>query len=161
MWSAEFCWLNSRTIKDAHPLPHQDDALAALGGNAIFSTLDLTSGYYNVEIHQEDKRFTAFTSVWFVWIQQTATGSVHQSGHVHEDDDVHLWEPNVFESLMLSGWHSCFCSQWTIGTVEAWDGVWEVKGAQPQVAPKKCHFIQSSVKFLGHIVSKDGISTEG
>ena len=32
------------------------------GGNTIFSTMDLTSGYYNVEVHEEDKRFTAFTS---------------------------------------------------------------------------------------------------
>lgn len=58
----DFRWLNARTIKDAHPLPHQADALAALGGNVFFSTMDLTSGFYNVEVHEEDKKFTAFTS---------------------------------------------------------------------------------------------------
>lgn len=58
----DFRLLNARTIKDAHPLPHQADALAALGGNAFFSTMDLTSGYYNVEVHEDDRRFTAFTS---------------------------------------------------------------------------------------------------
>ena len=58
----DFSWLNARTIKDAHPLPHQADALAALGGNAYFSTMDLTSGYYNMEVHEEDRKFTAFTS---------------------------------------------------------------------------------------------------
>ncbi|KAJ8396773.1 hypothetical protein AAFF_G00013720 [Aldrovandia affinis] len=60
--STDFRWLNMRTVKDAHPLPHQVDALAALGGNAFFSTMDLTSGYYNVEVHEQDKKFTAFTS---------------------------------------------------------------------------------------------------
>lgn len=39
----DFRWLNARTIKDAHPLPHQADCLAALGGNCFFSTMDLTS----------------------------------------------------------------------------------------------------------------------
>ncbi len=58
----DFRWLNAHTVKDAHPLPHQADALAALGGNAFFSTMDLTSGYYNVEVHEDDKRFTAFTT---------------------------------------------------------------------------------------------------
>lgn len=58
----DFRWLNARTVKDAHPLPHQADALAALGGNVLFSTMDLTSGYYNVEVHEEDRKFTAFTS---------------------------------------------------------------------------------------------------
>ena len=46
----DFRWLNDRTIRDAHPLPHQADSM------------DLTSGYYNVEVHEEDKKFTAFTS---------------------------------------------------------------------------------------------------
>ena len=29
----DFRWLNARTLKDAHPLPHQSDCFAALGGN--------------------------------------------------------------------------------------------------------------------------------
>lgn len=58
----DFRWLNARTVKDAHPLPHQTDALAALGGNVFFSTMDLTSGFYNVRLHEDDKRFTAFSS---------------------------------------------------------------------------------------------------
>lgn len=58
----DFRWLNAQTVKDAHPLPHQADVLAAMGGNALFSTLDLTSGYYNVPLHQDDKKYTAFSS---------------------------------------------------------------------------------------------------
>lgn len=51
----DFRWLNARTVKDAHPLPHQTDTLAALGGNVFFSTMDLTSGFYNVRLHENDK----------------------------------------------------------------------------------------------------------
>ena len=29
-----------------------------------------------------------------------------------------------------------------------------------QLAPKKCHFLRRSVKFLGHIVTADGISSD-
>ncbi|KAL1248013.1 hypothetical protein QQF64_023389 [Cirrhinus molitorella] len=58
----DYRWLNARTTKDAHPLPHQADCLAALGGNAIFSAMDLTSGFYNIEMAEEDKKFTAFTT---------------------------------------------------------------------------------------------------
>ena len=58
----DFRWLNRRTIRDAHPLPHQSDCLAALGGNAVFSTMDLTSGFYNLSLHEEDKKYTAFTT---------------------------------------------------------------------------------------------------
>lgn len=31
----DFRWLNARTVKDAHPLSHQADVLAALGGGHI------------------------------------------------------------------------------------------------------------------------------
>ena len=51
----DFRWLNARTLKDAHPLPHQSDCLAALGGNTYFSTMDLTSGFYNIPMAEEDK----------------------------------------------------------------------------------------------------------
>ncbi|KAI3354733.1 hypothetical protein L3Q82_004566 [Scortum barcoo] len=56
----DFRWLNARTLKDAHPLPHQSDCLAALGGNTYFSTMDLTSGFYNIPMAEEDKKYTAF-----------------------------------------------------------------------------------------------------
>lgn len=56
----DFRWLNARTLKDAHPLPHQSDCLAALGGNNYFSTLDLTSGFYNLPMHEQDKKYSAF-----------------------------------------------------------------------------------------------------
>lgn len=56
-----FRCLNAKTVKDAHPLPHQADALAALGGTVFFSTMDLTSGFYNVPLHEEHKKYTAFS----------------------------------------------------------------------------------------------------
>lgn len=46
VWKKDgFWWLNARTLKDAHPLPHHSDCLAALGVNTYFSTMDLTSGF--------------------------------------------------------------------------------------------------------------------
>lgn len=53
----DFCWLNAQTVKDVHPLPHQEDCLAALGGNSFFSTMDLTSGFYIVPLHEDDKKY--------------------------------------------------------------------------------------------------------
>jgi hypothetical protein len=49
-------------VKEAHPLPHQADTLAALGGNVFFSTMDLTSVFYNVPLHEAHKKYTAFSS---------------------------------------------------------------------------------------------------
>ncbi|KRY06167.1 Transposon Ty3-I Gag-Pol polyprotein, partial [Trichinella patagoniensis] len=47
--------LNSVTQKDAHPLPRIDDTLDALSGAQWFSTLDLASGYWQVEMETRDR----------------------------------------------------------------------------------------------------------
>ena len=54
--------LNTVTLKDAYPLPHIADTLEALSGEKYFSTMDLSSGYWQVGVHQDDQHKTAFTS---------------------------------------------------------------------------------------------------
>ena len=53
--------LNSRTIKDAYSLPRIEESLDCLNGACIFSSLDLKSGYWQVELDDESIPLTAFT----------------------------------------------------------------------------------------------------
>ena len=53
--------LNARTIKDAYSLPHIEDALDSLNGACIFTSLDLKSGYWQVELDESSIPLTAFT----------------------------------------------------------------------------------------------------
>ena len=63
--SLRFCidWrqLNARTRKDAYNLPRFDDIVDSLSGAKYFSKLDLRSGYWNVDVEEEDKHKTAFS----------------------------------------------------------------------------------------------------
>lgn len=52
--------LNDVTRKDAYPLPRIDDALDSLTHAQWFSTLDLASGYWQVEVDPIDRPKTAF-----------------------------------------------------------------------------------------------------
>ena len=45
--------LNKVTRKDSYPLPRIDDALDYIGGSSWFSSLDLRSGYWQVELAPE------------------------------------------------------------------------------------------------------------
>ena len=54
--------LNSVTRKDVYPLPRIDDILDAVGGTQYFSTLDLASGYWQVELDEEAREKSAFTT---------------------------------------------------------------------------------------------------
>ena len=62
--STRFCIdyrkVNSVTHKDAYPLPRVDDTLDTLVGSIWFSTIDLKSGYWQVEVAPEHREKTAF-----------------------------------------------------------------------------------------------------
>ncbi len=47
-------------MKDSYPLPRIDDALDSLSGMKLFSSLDLRSRYWQVEVHPRDCEKTAF-----------------------------------------------------------------------------------------------------
>src|SRR5688500_988921 len=52
--------LNRITKKDSHPLPRIDDILDQIQGSGWFSTIDLASEYWQVEIEEADKEKTVF-----------------------------------------------------------------------------------------------------
>ena len=63
--SLRFCidlrHLNSHTIKDAYSLPRIEESLDCLNGACIFTSLDLKSGYWQVEMAENSIPYTAFT----------------------------------------------------------------------------------------------------
>jgi len=54
--------LNAVTKKDVYPLPRIDDLLQRLSGAAVFSSLDLKDGFWQVPVHHEDREKTAFVT---------------------------------------------------------------------------------------------------
>lgn len=157
----DFRWLNARTLKDAHPLPHQSDCLAALGGNGYFSTMDLTSGFYNLPMHEEDKRFTAFTTplglheynrmpqglcnspASFMRMMLSIFGDLNFSSLLCYLDDLLVFAPSEQEALSRL------------------EVVFQrLRGHNLKLSPKKCHLLQKSVKFLGHIIGSEGVAVD-
>ncbi|GFU64962.1 hypothetical protein TNCV_4460251 [Trichonephila clavipes] len=52
--------LMKRHEKDVYPLPRIDDTLDCLKGAKFFSSMDLRSGYWQIEIDEADREKTAF-----------------------------------------------------------------------------------------------------
>ncbi len=157
----DFRWLNARTIKDAHPLPHQSDCLAALGGNTLFSTMDLTSGFYNIPMAEVDKKYTAFTTpvglheynrmpqglcnspASFMRMMVSIFGDLNFSSLLCYLDDLLVFAPSEQEALERLEIVFSRLRQYNL-----------------KLSPKKCHLLRTSVKFLGHIIDRDGVSVD-
>ncbi len=52
--------LSSVIRRDSHPIPHVQNTLDCLHGTSDFSSIDLRSGYWQVEVDDESKAKTAF-----------------------------------------------------------------------------------------------------
>ncbi|GJW88129.1 putative reverse transcriptase domain-containing protein [Tanacetum coccineum] len=52
--------LNKLTIKNRYPLPRIDDLFDQLQGSRYFSKIDLSSGYHQLRVHEDDILKTAF-----------------------------------------------------------------------------------------------------
>ena len=66
-FGVDYTKLNAITVKDSYPLPQVDTSLQSFCGSMWFSTLDLKSGYWQVEMDDKDKEKTAFTTGQGLW----------------------------------------------------------------------------------------------
>lgn len=157
----DFRWLNAKTVKDAHPLPHQADALAALGGNAFFSTMDLTSGFYNVPLYEEHKKYTAFSSPFGLHEYNRLPQGLSNSPATFMRMMLSIFGDENFTSLL------CYLDDLMVFApservaLERLEMVFtRLARHNLKLAPKKCQFLRKSVRFLGHVVSGSGIQTD-
>ena len=164
--SLRFCidWreLNSKTRKDAYMLPRFDDITDSLVGATYFSKLDLRAGYWNIPIREEDKEKTAFSvgNLGFFNMNVLGMGLCNGSASMQRlmekcMGDLHLKECLIFldDILIFSNTFETH-----IDRLEAVFGRLEQYGLK--LKPSKCELFKSSISFLGHVVSEDGISTD-
>ena len=57
----DFRKLNAKSKKDSDLIPHIQETLNSLVGARVFSTLDQKSGFWQIMINEESKKYTAFT----------------------------------------------------------------------------------------------------
>ena len=52
--------INRFTLPDAYPLPRIEDIVHSIAAHSVFSVIDLSKAYYQIEICPEDRLYTAF-----------------------------------------------------------------------------------------------------
>ena len=154
--------LNASTVKDAYPLPHIDEALEAISRSKYFSTIDLAQGYYQVATDPDDIPKTAFrvgTGGLYEYLRMPF-GLCNSPGTFQRLMEACLGEVNFDLLLIYLNDILVFAPTFEdhIKRLEFVFG--RLKEHVLKMKPSKCFFFQSEAKFLGHVVSEHGISTE-
>ncbi|XP_055362214.1 retrovirus-related Pol polyprotein from transposon 412 [Betta splendens] len=153
--------LNLQTIKDAYALPLLEESFSVLAGSKWFSVMDLKAGYYQIEMNNEDKPKTAFCCPFgfyeFNRMPQGITNAPSTFQRLMEKcmNDINLKEVLVFLDDIIV--FSETLEEHEIRLVHVLDRLREYG---LKLSPKKCKFFQSSVHYLGHVVSSNGVKTD-
>jgi hypothetical protein len=153
--------LNEVTIKNNYHLPMIDDLFDQLKGFCVFSKIDLRSRYHQLMIRASDIPKTAFITryglyeytvmsfgltnapAYFMYLTNKAFIEYLDKFVVGFIDDIFIFSKNEEEHDK----HLCMVSQ-------------KLRENQLYAKLNKCEFWLKKVSFLGHIISKGGISVD-
>ena len=157
----DFRNINRHVIPDRFPLPILGEILQSLSGNDLFSTIDCQSGFWQIELEEESKAVTAFSTrkghfeykvlpfglkdavnSFERMMTMTLSGLINNSVLVYLDDVV-VFSKGPKEHL------------------EKLRAVLErFKETGLTLLLNKCTFLRRNIKYLGHRVSCQGVELD-
>ncbi len=157
----DFRRLNAVTRKDSYPLPRIDDALDYVAGSCWFSSLDLRSGYWQVELASEARPKTAFTIGQGLWQFRVMPFGLCNAPATFERlmervlKDIPRTRCVVYLDDLLV--HARDFDQAVHNLREV---LTAIRSAGLRLNPAKCNLLTRQTQFLGHVVSESGVATD-
>jgi hypothetical protein len=155
----DYRWLNNITIKDKFPLPRIDDTIEALYGARYFSTLDLISGYWQIEIDEADKHKTAFIcELGLFEFNRMPFGLTNAPSTFQRAMN------NIFRTILYK------CVVVYLDDIIIYSKTFEdhlkhlaevfslLADAGMRLNRKKCEFFKKEIEYLGYTCSREGIT---
>ena len=153
--------LNQVTRKDAYPLPNINDCLSSLSGAQWFCTLDLASGYWQMDMSECSKEKTAFSSHRGLYhFKKMPFGLTNAPASFMRLMELVLgelaWERCLvyLDDIIVFGSSFEQCLSNITAVME------RLQAAGLKLKPSKCNLFQTEVAFLGHRVGRDGIGCD-
>src|SRR6266540_3038122 len=156
----DFKKTNEVTKKNQYPIPCQTEIFASFRGAGWFTSLDLASGYWQVEMKSKSRKVTAFITSWglFEWnrmpfglcnVPATFQWLINQVLRKYLGKFILVYLDDIIIYFKTFEEHK-----------EHVRLVFEtLRAASLMMKPKKCKFAQKELRFLEHIISADGIRT--
>ena len=151
--------LNENVQREFHPLPHVEETLAQLTGAQVFTKLDANSGFWQIPLARKSRLLTTFITPFGRYCFNKLPFGITSA-------------PELFQrhmNSMLSGLSGVLCLMDDVlvfgkDQAEHDDRLEKVlkriESAGVTLNPNKCEFSKLELKFLGHIINKQGVKAD-
>lgn len=148
--------LNDALEADCHPLPHPDDMFAELAGSRFFSNIDLSDAYLQVEVEEESRKLLTVNTHRGLFQYNRLPPGVKSAPGVFQRiiDSMVAGIPGVkpyLDDILIAGKTQAEHDRSLHAVLE------RIQDYGFHLRIEKCRFSLPQIKFLGHIINKDGL----
>lgn len=153
--------LNAITIPDRYPLPRMDDLLHAAKSTTYMTTLDLQSGYYQIEVALEDRDKTSLITPFGTFRFKRMPFGLRNAPATFQRM-INRFKIGIHDVCILAYLDDIIiCSDTFQRHLQDIEVVLKrLLAYKLRLNAKKCNFCCSHVKYLGHILKPEGIAVD-
>ena len=151
--------LNQSVLCEIHPLPKVNETLTQLSGATIFSKLDANSGFWQIPLEKDSLLLTTFITPLGRYCFNKLPFGISSA--------LELFEKRICEILHGLGRILCLMDDVLVfghnreeHNTQLIAALERIEAAGVKLNTNKCEFAKDHLKFLGHIISKDGIRAD-
>lgn len=157
----DFRELNKITKKICWPLPRMEDLFDRAGGMTTFSTIDLTSGFWQLALDEASQEKTAFCTPFGLFQHTRLSMGLVNGPPSFQACMQQVLGPLLFDCcLVYLDDILVFSKDFDSHLLALKKVLTRLKQFNLKLKPEKCKFCSESVHFLGHVLGKDGVSCD-
>lgn len=153
--------LNKHTVKNRAPLPNPIDLFDAMQGATIFSSIDLQSGYHQIAITENDRPLTAFRTPLGHFQFKVLPFGICNAPATFQATMNAILQPFLGKSVLAYMDDIIVFSKTAEEHEQHLRAVLDtLRKSNLKAKLSKCDFNKPELKFLGHIVGRDGLKVD-
>ena len=145
--------LNKKIVRDRYPLPLIEDQLDSLQGSRVFSTLDLTNGFFHVDVEVESRKYTSFVVPDGQYEFLKAAFGLCNSPSVFQRYVNAIFRDLVAKKIVLT-----YMDDLIVNSMNHETGIENLRIVLDRASEfrlnlnwSKCRFLQTKIEYLGHV----------
>ncbi|XP_071510902.1 uncharacterized protein [Diadema antillarum] len=151
--------VNTAIKRERHVIPTVDDLIAALNGATTFSTLDLNSGYHQIELDEESRQYTVFSTHVGLFRYKRLNFGLCSAAEVFQHAIQSTFQDlpgvlNISDDLLVFGRSQAEHDARLDAVIQ------RLRKVNLTLNPAKCVFSTDRVVYFGHVFTANGISPD-